>query len=208
MDTQISVRIEGLSPLLLHKVPDSLLFPEGGNSGGKPGKARAVFGGQEDTPRLQAEASLYMSNGNSKAKPVPIMPGPNLFRCIIEGGRFHKLGRNKVTTRDSSLVAAGVMIQEIEIPIIFTKPWEVHSRMVTNQAIKAKIPSHRPRFDEWALEFTLLIDTTVFDLKLVRAIVDDAGKKIGLGSHRPDCKGPFGRFVVTSWEKVTDKKKR
>jgi len=30
--------------------------------------------------------------------------------------------------------------------------------------------------------------------------VDAAGKRIGLGDFRPDCKGPFGRFVVTKWK--------
>lgn len=34
---------------------------------------------------------------------------------------------------------------------------------------------------------------------LFREIVDAAGKRIGLGDFRPACKGPFGKFVVTSW---------
>ena len=36
-------------------------------------------------------------------------------------------------------------------------------------------------------------------LKMLRTIVDDAGSKIGLGDFRPDCKGPFGKFKVTTW---------
>jgi hypothetical protein len=36
--------------------------------------------------------------------------------------------------------------------------------------------------------------------KLVREIVDAAGKRIGLGDFRPSCKGPFGKFVVTQWK--------
>jgi hypothetical protein len=38
--------------------------------------------------------------------------------------------------------------------------------------------------------------------KLFRAIVDDAGKRVGLGDFRPATKGPYGRYVVTSWKKV------
>lgn len=34
---------------------------------------------------------------------------------------------------------------------------------------------------------------------LFREIVDAAGKRIGLGDFRPACKGPFGKFTVTSW---------
>ena len=32
-----------------------------------------------------------------------------------------------------------------------------------------------------------------------RAIVDDAGKKVGLGNFWPSCKGSFGRWVVVHW---------
>jgi hypothetical protein len=42
----------------------------------------------------------------------------------------------------------------------------------------------------------------MFAPDLVRAVVDDAGKKIGLGDYRPQRKGPFGRFVVRKWEIV------
>jgi hypothetical protein len=40
----------------------------------------------------------------------------------------------------------------------------------------------------------------MMDPKLFREIVDAAGKRIGLGDFRPATKGPFGKFVVTSWE--------
>lgn len=36
-------------------------------------------------------------------------------------------------------------------------------------------------------------------VKLFSEIVDAAGSRIGIGDFRPACKGPFGRFVVTSW---------
>jgi hypothetical protein len=37
-------------------------------------------------------------------------------------------------------------------------------------------------------------------VKLLREIVDAAGKRIGLGDFRPACKGPFGRFCVVNWK--------
>jgi hypothetical protein len=36
-------------------------------------------------------------------------------------------------------------------------------------------------------------------VKILREIIDAAGKRIGLGDFRPACKGPFGKFVVTEW---------
>lgn len=60
--------------------------------------------------------------------------------------------------------------------------------------------AHRPRVDAWRCSFTLDVDTSMFTVNLIRAVVDDAGKKIGLGDFRPARKGPFGRFVVVGWE--------
>jgi len=40
----------------------------------------------------------------------------------------------------------------------------------------------------------------MFNEKTVRMLVNDAGKKIGLGDYRPQRKGPFGRFSVVGWE--------
>jgi hypothetical protein len=59
---------------------------------------------------------------------------------------------------------------------------------------------HRPRVDAWSCTFEIEIDTGMFPPALIRSIIDDAGKKIGLGDYRPARKGPFGRFVVSKWE--------
>jgi hypothetical protein len=49
------------------------------------------------------------------------------------------------------------------------------------------------------VEFEVGLDTVILAPKLLREIVDAAGSRIGLGDFRPATKGPFGRFVVTSW---------
>jgi hypothetical protein len=59
-------------------------------------------------------------------------------------------------------------------------------------------------FDDWALEFEVLLDTSILGAKLFRSVVDDAGNRIGLGDFRPATKGPYGRFVVTQWEEVRE----
>jgi hypothetical protein len=58
---------------------------------------------------------------------------------------------------------------------------------------------HRPRLDEWAVTFNAEVDDEMFNDKTIRLLVDDAGKKVGLGDYRPSRKGPFGRFVVQNW---------
>ncbi len=62
--------------------------------------------------------------------------------------------------------------------------------------------AHRPMFDDWSLAFTMELDTDMITVDLLRQIVDDAGKRVGLGDYRPTRKGPYGKFVVTEWKET------
>jgi hypothetical protein len=61
-------------------------------------------------------------------------------------------------------------------------------------------------FDDWKLFFHLVLDTTEMSSKMLREIVDAAGKKVGLADFRPLCKGPYGKFVVTHWQELEEVK--
>ena len=116
-------------------------------------------------------------------------------------------GKSKLTTMKTSLIPAGLMVDDLVCLLIYTdgKPlteWEVDSRSVVIPSTGGRIMAHRPRVDAWNATFTLDLDTTMFTPNLVRSVVDDAGKKIGLGDYRPARKGPFGRFVVSRWDIV------
>ena len=102
------------------------------------------------------------------------------------------------TTTKSSLIPAGMAVREIVCPLN-TKDFEVDSRSVVIPSTGGRIMAHRPRLDEWSLGFTLEVDDSMFSTDFVRLLVDDAGRKIGLGDFRPDRKGPFGKFTVTEW---------
>ena len=77
---------------------------------------------------------------------------------------------------------------------------ESQERPIRNPATGGRRLCYRPRFDEWSLSFTLTLDDGAMAEKMLRLIVDDAGRRIGLGDFRPDCKGMFGKFDVTSWK--------
>lgn len=186
---KVSVTIQGLTPLLMNRFTEAA---EVAVSGG----TAPVLRGSKGTPREQAQGKLY-ADADGKL----YVPGANIYAAIIEAGKFHKAGKSKVTTNKTSLVPAGVMISEIICPIEGSD-WEVDSRSVVIPATGGRIMCHRPRVDKWNVSFTLEIDETVFSPALVRAIVDDAGSKIGLGDYRPARKGPFGRFNVIAWAVV------
>jgi len=188
----IKVTIEGTTPLLMNKFTDeNALKVSGGMS--------KVQLGDKGTPREQAEKKLYADE-----RGVLHIPGPNLFRSIIDAGTFHKAGKSKITTQKSSLVPAGISLIELACPLIApdgsAAQWEVDSRSVVVPATGGRIMAHRPRIDRWRLSFTLEVDTGMFSPAIVRMLVDDAGKRIGLGDYRPARKGPFGKFVVVGWD--------
>jgi hypothetical protein len=191
---EIKITIAEKSPLLLCRFSEEAA--DKATSGGhKVAQARS-----RGTPREQAEAYLYLSSGSNGKKQVPIIPQPNLLACIREGGRFFKSGRSKITTQKSSLIPACVDILEMEIPIIHDKPWDVDRRVVRIPTTGGCIWCYRPVFYDWKLKFTVDLDTELLSVKLFREIVDAAGKRIGLGAFRPDCKGPFGKFLVENWQ--------
>jgi hypothetical protein len=185
----IDVTIEGQTPLLCNKFTDAAAMAA------TNGARASAAAGDKGTPREQAEARLYVGQ-DSKC----VIPQPNIFRAIIDAGTFFKAGKSKITTQKSSLIPACVSIPCVEIPIEHKDPWEVDTRAVRIPSTGGRILCHRPCFHDWKLSFTIDLDTDIIGVKLLREILDAAGKRIGLGDFRPACKGPFGKFVVTLWE--------
>lgn len=184
----IHVTIEGVTPLLLHRFTDAA-------AQAATASTRTVAVGEHGSPKEQAAQSLYVDDDER-----PIIPQPNLFRCIMDAGKFFKAGKSKVTTQKSSMIPACLEIEEMYFPIEHSQPWEVDARPVRIPSTGGRILRYRPMFHDWRLNFTLNLDTDLLSEKLLREIVDAAGKRIGLGDFRPDCKGPFGKFVVVNWE--------
>jgi hypothetical protein len=185
---QIEVTIKGTTPLLMNRFSDAA--QQSATNG-----TRVAAVGDRGTPREQAETRLYTGHDGN-----PMIPQPNLFRCIIDAGKFFKAGKSKVTTQKSSMIPACVEINGIELQLTSPEPWDVDTRAVRIPSTGGRILCHRPCFNDWSLTFSVSVDTELMSAKMFRDIVDAAGKRVGLGDFRPDCKGPFGKFVVTRWE--------
>lgn len=146
------------------------------------------------TPREEAYKVAYIDE-----KERLYMPCSVIFSCIMDAGKFFKDGKNKITTQRSSLIPSGLMIQDEVVYFKTPKDFEVYSCGVVIPSTGGRIIKHRPRLDNWSLEFNLDLDKSVFNPKLIRDIVDAAGQKCGMGDFRPNRKGIFGRFKVTKW---------
>jgi hypothetical protein len=188
---RVRATVEGLTPILMNRFHEDAEVAVG--SGTRP-----VMSGVRGTPRDQAEKKAYRQDDGTL-----FIPGNNFFAALIEAGRFHKVGKRQLSSKDSSLIPAGCVIEDL-ICSLNTKQWEVDSRSIVNPSTKGRQMCHRPRVDKWQTSFTLLIDETFFDPQLIRLVLDDAGKKIGVGDYRPQKKGPFGRFIVKHWEVIDE----
>ena len=184
----IDIKIQGRTPLILNRLTDAAALAA---TSGTRGSSAA---GDRGTPQEIAESKLYLDEQGRVS-----IPQPNLLRCLVDGGSFHKIGKKQVTTQKSSLVYACLDVAGVMIPIKHKQPWVVDTRPIVIPSTGGRILAYRPRFDDWELSFEVELDTDTIGVKLFRSIVDDAGKKIGLGDFRPSKKGPYGRFVVIHW---------
>lgn len=171
----ITVEISGVSPLLMHAFP---MVP-----------IEAI---DKKSPEEQAELSTYRDPENG----LLYVPGVALQRALVNGATYSK-GKGRSSLQK---LAAACLIVSPDRLSLGTKTFAIDSRPVVVPATKGRVVRHRPRFEKWTFAATLDWDETLMTEQQVRRIVDDTGSRVGLLDFRPEKKGPFGRFVVTSWK--------
>jgi|SRR5215831_10749490 len=181
----IDLTIEGITPLIMDRFYNELL--EGKTSG-------TTNKGQEETPLEQARKKLYL---NKEGKPY--LPAVYLFRSIIGAGRFIKIGKRQLSTRDETIVPSFLSLIGIEYPIISREGWRVDGRGIVNQQTKSRVMCYRPIFDDWRVSFSMDLDTAEGKPSTARELVDRAGRAIGVGVMRPSRGNGYGQFKVISW---------
>ena len=175
------VRIQGTRPLLMHR-PNGL----------GEGKTRRA---QKHDPEEEAAAAVYRdANGNI------VVPALNILASLRKAASdFRVAGKGKKTFKN--YIYAGVQIEPMEIPLQYEpngdKPWAVDVRPCVVQ--RSRIMRARPRFDKWALEFKIHIVDPVISPDSLKAILEAAGRYVGLCDFRP----LFGLFKVVEFEQVS-----
>lgn len=175
----IKVKIKGVTPLLMAK------FSEGDLSQKKVNKNLS--------PEEMAEKYAYRNENDEL-----YIPGICIFSAIIEGGKFSKRGKSRVTTLKSSLIPAGVTLLEKEC-LLGTKTYEIDKRSTVVPATGGRIMTYRPVFENWEVSFTLEVDEEEFSAAEVKTFVKDTGIKCGILAFRPSRKGWFGKFEIVEW---------
>lgn len=186
----IEVHIKGVSPLLINRFKEQDEVVDAVKKAGKK---------DYGTPREQAELTAYVDE-KTKLLWIPSSWITGAIKTIASDYRLPG-------TRKSVKSVAGGVIIPTEEKLYFLEEYkikdlEVDSRPVVIQ--RARIMRHRARLEKWSVSFCLEIDETILPTKDVHQILNDAGKRAGLGDFRPQKGGPFGRFIITSWKELKD----
>lgn len=171
--TTVDVAIKGVSPLLMHSFP---MVP--------------IEAFEKKSPEEQARLAEYRTPDGSL-----YVPAIALQRAIVSGATYSK-GKGRSSLQKQT---AACVIVSPEYMILDPQNYVVDARPVVIPATKGRVMRYRPRFDSWQISCQIEFDPTLLTEQQLRRIVDDTGSRVGLLDFRPEKKGPFGRFMVTSW---------
>jgi hypothetical protein len=183
-----NITIRGTTPLLMQRFSEEAAM--------QPSTRRVMV--SRGTPREQAEKVCYRDAQNRF-----YMPSTTICRAIGEMGGNHKLTGSRKSARYA--VPAAILVPD-EVIIINNgdgkpaKDYDVDSRPVTIPATKGRVMRHRPRFDEWSMNFCLRVNDAILPPDFIKQLLDEAGLSNGIGEYRPQKRGPYGCFIVTKWE--------
>ncbi len=139
------------------------------------------------------------------------IPATNLLACLVNAGRKVKHGKMQLSTAETSMVPALVMIEQEFLllngngtGVAHNPTWVADKRRGCNPADGVAVCLIRPRFNHWGFECTIQVDDSEIGADTAKKLFEVAGKFIGLGDFRPSKKGPFGRFEVKEWKAISD----
>lgn len=189
----VEVTIQGTAAILLHS-------PQGMNTQ-SDGKKKIP------TPEEEAAASCYWTDDS---KTSLAFPGMNIHRSMISAAGAFKAGRLSMTP----YIAGGIEIQPEMVPFhllgakgerVLIGKYDIDIRRAVVQ--RAGVMRARARIPKgWMLSFCIHVNEEDLpqktSLEMLKAILAEAGRRIGIGDFRPQKTGPFGKFVVVKWEEI------
>jgi hypothetical protein len=121
----------------------------------------------------------------------PYIPALNIEGCIAEAGKIHRLGK---TIKQAVRVVDDKHKLEYDGPRKKEKLWQgnKHADVRGVNVGGKKIMRCRPIFLSWATQFDIEFMEDVIDKGDLVRVVEEAGRRIGIGTYRPR----FGRFGV------------
>lgn len=128
------------------------------------------------------------------------IPADHFRISMIEAGKMVKGKVGGSTKSMSNVVAAMFNITPFRITL---PKWdEIDKRSAVNRNIKGRVIVIRPKWNTWKVDFILSVDEDTITIEMIQKIIEYSGKYIGIGSYRPQNKGPFGRYRIVSFNQI------
>jgi len=177
---KIKVELTGMTPLLMNS-------PKGMLESDKEITQRT----KKYDPEIEAEKVAYRTNKKELYVPAEAIKG-----CLVNASAYKKFG--KYSARP--IIAGGVFINPEQI-LLGIKKYEIDLRTVVIQ--RARVVKARPKIKNWKIQFDLMYDDTLISSgDLIKPILEEGGRRVGILDFRPQKLGSFGMFEVSKWEEV------
>lgn len=172
----VTVRIEGRSPLICHKWSEKakkeMLAKQ-------MGKARVKK--EPKNPEAEYESSLYEHPNGGYGFPAVAFKKAMTAACrYVEGVPM--------------TFARGSFFVEGELVEVEGEP-DIREDMVRLNGSTADI-RYRGEFKTWTAELMITFNASAVTAEQVVNLLNIAGYSVGIGEHRPEKDGPYGRFRV------------
>lgn len=191
-----TVEIRGISPLLQHRMPPEVLMGLLISEKADKKKTR-----NPKTPREIAEQHAYVEKSGEFYIPMSYVSG-----AVIQAASEFK---QKDSSRKSlKRVIGGAFRPMSDKATLCDAKWkplkdfEVDIQKATNH-LRGAVAVCRPRFDRWQAKFSVQINETVVSREVALQILEDAGRRVGIGSFRVEKGGYFGQFEVLNWQVIS-----
>ena len=177
---KVKVTIQGTTPILFNRFRDVAI----------EGKSKRRTGAMVES---EIEDKLYKDkDGNT------YIPSVYLKNCIVEASKQFKIvGKGKSTY--SKIVASTVDVEPFAI-ILDAEKYDIFRISAVNPMTKGRMMTERPKYDKWSASFELILNDEQVDVTVINEILESAGKYVGIGDWRPQTKGMFGKFMITSFK--------
>lgn len=177
-DKKYEVEVKGSSPLLMNRYVE--------------GTIEQIKVRKGEAKSMPVEDKLYLD-----AQGKPYIPATYLRGALVEAGKNIKIaGKQRATY--SKLIGSTVSINPDAIPLN-PNLWQPYTITAVNPMTRGRMSVTRPKFDNWGLKFEIMATDDIPEDKLA-AILEEAGRFVGIGDWRPQKKGMYGKFIVTKFK--------
>ena len=182
---EFKVTIEGITPYMQHRMDDVALELNEKN--------RQFIVENKNVNEEDFKKALARSYFDDKGYYIP---AEHMQGALINAGSFLKSKVGNAKKSMKNIVAAMFSLKEpkLYLPDTFT----IDKRSAVNKAIKGRVITVRPKWEQWDATFTLRVDNDTITKETITELVTAAGNYVGIGSFRPTNNGMFGRFSVKS----------